>query len=267
MIPRFLAHLLHPMMTMILKKQVVHRIHYLNTPPVVESNAIWCCNHGAKYDTPYCGLAIPRQVWLVAGKQRLTIADRVFFILNGCIWVDRKDKDSKAAAAKRMLALAKKGEDIFMFPEGTWNTFPSLPMMPMAWGIIDLSANSGCPIIPLVMEYREKDCYIKFGEPIQCNPKDDKLERINTLRDIMATLRWDIWEQLPRYRRADIPDDEWEKEVAARVAAYPPLDFAYEQSCVRKEKGAITYEEAFAHLDKLIPCRENAFLLRKKNMY
>ncbi len=264
MIPRFLTHLLHPLMKQILKGKIHHRMHYLNTPPQVNGNAIWCCNHGSKYDTPYCGLTIPRQVWLVAGKQRLTIADRVFFILNGCIWVDRKDKDSKAIAARTMLKLAHKGEDIFMFPEGTWNAFPSLPMMPMAWGIVDLSAKSGCPIIPLVIEYREKDCYIKFGEPMQCDLEDDKLERINTLRDAMATLRWEIWEYLPRCSRANIADDEWEKEVVARVAAYPPLDFAYEQSCIRREKEVTTPEDAFAHLDNLRPCRENAFLLRKR---
>ncbi len=265
MIPRFLAHWLHPVMKLILKGQVAHEIHYLNSPPQVPGNAIWCCNHGAKYDTPYCGLAIPRQVWLVAGKQRLTLADRVFFILNGCIWVDRKNKDSKAASAKTMLDLAQKGENIFMFPEGTWNTFPGLPIMPMAWGVIDLSAKSSCPIIPIGIEYRGKDCHIKFGQPMWCRPEDNKLERINALRDAMATLRWDIWEHLPRYSRTDIPNDEWEKEVAKRVADYPPLDFAYEQSCIRREKGVTPPEEAFAHLDNLIPSRENAFLLRSKD--
>lgn len=266
MIPRFMAHLFHPLMKLILRGQINHRIHYLNMPPQVKGNAIWCCNHGTKYDTPYCGLAIPRQVWLVAGKQRLTVADRVFFILNGCVWVDRKDKDSKAIAAKTMIELAQKGENIFMFPEGTWNTFLSLPMLPMAWGIIEVSAKTGCPIIPIGIEYREKDCYIKFGEPMQCDLENDKSERINTLRDVMATLRWEIWEYLPQCNRRDIADDEWEMEVAARVAAYPPLDFAYEQSCIRREKEVTTPEDAFAHLDKLIPCRENAFLLRKRNM-
>lgn len=83
---------------------------------------------------------------------------------------------------------------------------------------------------------------------------------------ILLTLRWEIWESLPRCSRADIADDEWEKEVAARVAAYPPLDFAYEQSCIRREKGITTPEDAFSHLDNLIPCRENAFLLRKLSM-
>lgn len=264
MIPKFLIHWLHPLIKRLLQGQIAHEIHYLNSSPRVQGNAIWCANHGSKFDTPYCGIAIPRQVWLVAGTQRLTLTDRAFFILNGCIWIDRKDKTSKSAGAKTLLNLAMKGENIFMFPEGTWNTFPSLPMMPMSWGIIDLSAKSGRPIIPIALEYRKKDCYIKFGNPFFCTPEDNKLERINALRDTMAALRWDIWESLPKYRRADIPNDEWEKEVAARVTAYPPLDFDYEQSCIRKEKNVTSPDEAFAHLRNLIPCRENAFLLKNK---
>ncbi len=73
----------------------------------------------------------------------------------------------------------------------------------------------------------------------------------------MATLRWDIWEQNPIISRKDIASDEWEKEISARVAAYPKLDFAYEQRCIRKNIGTTDPAEAFAHLNTLILSKQN----------
>ncbi len=255
---------LHPILLPLFRTKVEHTVHYLNRRPQIPGNAIYAANHGTKYDIPYAGIAIRDHAYLALGTQRLAFLDRLAFILNGSVWIDRKDRASKAQGAKKMLDLLLAGNNLLIFPEATWNAEPSLPILPMAWGVIGLAQATGCPIIPLIEEYRDSECYIKFGEPFYCEPEDDKLEKIHELRDVMATLRWDIWEQLPRYRRADIPDDEWEKEVATRVAAYPPLDFAYEQSCIRREKGVTTPEEAFSHLNDLISSRENAFLRREK---
>lgn len=255
--------LLHPLLVPVMRGATGHIIHFLNEKPNFPGNAIYAFNHGAKYDTPCAGLAIGEQAWLLAGKQRLTLPDRAFFELNGCVWVDRKDKASKAAGAQKMLSLLRRGENLLMFPEGTWNTTPSLPMLPMAWGIIDLAAQSGCPIVPIALEYVGNDCCIRYGEPFYCTPQEDKLQKLNQFRDTMATLRWQIWQTLPPVRRADLTGREWSEEIAARIAAYPKLDYAYEQSCVRREKGVTPPEEAFAHLNCITPSLRSAFLFRK----
>lgn len=254
----------HPILLPMFRTKVDHTIHYQNNCPNISENAIYAANHGAKYDTPYAGISIKRHAWLVSGTQPLEVLDRMAFSLNGTIWIDRKDKASKTRGARRMLEVLLEGDSILIFPEGTWNTEPSLPMLPMAWGIIDLAQKSGRPIIPMAVEYYGSDCYIKFGEPLRYWPDGNKSEDIKALRDAMATLRWDIWETMPQVHRGDLSGNEWEQEIADRVAAYPKLDFAYEQSCVRREKGVTPPEEAFAYLNRLIPCRENAFLLRKK---
>lgn len=56
---------------------------------------------------------------------------------------------------------------------------------------------------------------------------DDKKQKIDELRDTMATLRWEIWEQLPHVSRRDICGDEWGKEVKRILEEYPKYDYDY----------------------------------------
>lgn len=62
----------------------------------------------------------------------------------------------------------------------------------------------------------------------------------------------------------------WEENIAERYSNYgrtqkdPGGVRAYEAQFIFRPKGQITYEEAFAHLDQLIPCRENAFLFKER---
>lgn len=105
-----------------------------------------------------------------------------------------------------------------MCPEGTWNLTPSKPMLPLNWGIIDLAKQTGVPIIPLILEYHPDCCYAKYGEPIYINEEMDKQSGIEQLEESMATLKWDIWEHLPREKRAEIPSGYHEKFVQERLA-------------------------------------------------
>jgi len=58
---------------------------------------------------------------------------------------------------------------------------------------------------------------------------------IDNLRDTLATLKWQIWEQIPSVSRMDIQDDEWENEVKRRLAEYHEYDYDYEQSCILRK--------------------------------
>ena len=40
--------------------------------------------------------------YILVGKQRLLLLDRIVFHLNGAVWVDRKDKASKAVSKEKM---------------------------------------------------------------------------------------------------------------------------------------------------------------------
>ena len=94
------------------------------------------------------------------------------------------------------------------------------------------------------------------------SPKDSKAEAIAALRDTMASMRWDFWERKGLFSREELDLDAERQNLFYSVEEYPPIDWEYESSCIyhpHTEPG-----EAFAHLDMLIPCKENVFLLQER---
>lgn len=235
-----------------------HDFQFYNFPPKLLTNAIYAVNHSCSLDIPYACEAINKHCYVLIGKQPLNIIDRVFFKLNGAVWVDRKDKLSRNRASCKMINLLNNGANILLFPEGTWNLTPSKPMLPLYWGIIDIAKQSKKPIIPIVLEYCNEKCIVAFGESIIINDSDDKKRKIMDLIDAFASLKWAIWENYTYCGYNSFK--EWEKEIEQRISDYPKLNIEYETSIIRKEFDT----EAFAHLSDLCPNRSNAFLFNKR---
>lgn len=229
-----------------------------------EKPVIYATNHFCFADTPIMGRISTKRSYILLGKQRLGFSDWLYFILNGVIFVDRKDKEDMAASKQAMSAYLNKGRSIVMFPEGTWNLTENQLMLPMKWGIIDIAKETGAQIIPTVLEYarEQKKCFVRFGAPISFSQDDNKVDAISVLRDTLATMRWDFWERNGTFRRKDLDMDAEQKKLFYSVEEYPPIDWDYESSCIYQPY--TDPEDAFAHLDKLIPCGENAFLFRNR---
>lgn len=228
--------LFHKILKCIICTQRKHKFVFMNQHPDIQRNCIYAVNHSCKWDAQYMMELGKGRCFILAGKQRLLLLDRIVFFLNGTVWVDRKDKASKASSKGKMENVLRKGNSLCIFPEGTWNLHPSLPVLPLYWGIVDVVKSSGVPIVPMCFEYHGKECCIKYGEPVEVSEEDDKAEVINKLRDILATLKWEIWETFPAERREDITDGDWESEIKRRLNEYRMLDYAYEMSCVREVK-------------------------------
>lgn len=172
----------------------------------------------------------------MVGKQALEIVDRIFFRLNGVVYVDRKDKASKKKGFKKMLKLLNAGRSLLIYPEGTWNMTPSKPMLPMNWGVIELARSTGIPIVPLVAEYHSDCCYVKFGEAIYIGKELNKKEGIDQLENIMATLRWDIWERFPMEIRNEKMKEAFEHMIQSRIDEYSKFNLDYERTVARERK-------------------------------
>lgn len=227
----------HKILKCVIRTQRKHKFLFLNEHPAIQGNCIYAVNHSCKWDAQFMMELGKGRCFILAGKQRLLLLDRIVFHLNGVVWVDRKDKASKAASKAKMQKVLKKGYSLCIFPEGTWNLRSSLPVLPLYWGIVDVAKSSGVPVVPMCFEYREKECFVKYGEVFTVSEAEDKAEVCNRLRDTFATLKWDIWERFPVERRADTTTEYWEKEIARRLREYKKLDYEYEMSCVREEKG------------------------------
>lgn len=223
---------------------------------------IYAANHFCFADTPIMGRITPKRAYILLGKQRLGFSDWIYFMLNGVIFVDRKDKEDMAASKQAMSAYLNKSRSIVMFPEGTWNLTENQLMLPMKWGIIDIAKETGAQIVPTLLEYdrEQKKCFVRFGTPLVVSPEDSKAATIVALRDTLATMRWEFWERNGTFSRANLDMDAERKKLFYSVVEYPPIDWEYESSCIFHPH--TTSEDAFVHLDHLIPCRENAFLVR-----
>ena len=57
---------------------------------------------------------------------------------------------------------------------------------------------------------------------------------------------------------------DWDIIIDARLAEWPHFDRAAVNRMLLKPKNIIAPENAFAHLDNLVPSRENAFLWSKR---
>lgn len=149
------------------------------------------------------------------------------------VYIDRKNKKSKRRGFQKMLRILKNGNNLLIYPEGTWNMTPSKPLLPLNWGVIELAKETGVPIIPMVAEYHPDCCYVKFGEPIYIDGETGKKEGIQQVEDAMATLKWDIWEMFSIEKRKEQMKEEFEFMIQQRIAKYPKLNLEYELSLIR----------------------------------
>lgn len=251
--------LIRPVLSLIASFRVPYKV-IVEQPchPLLGKPVIYAVNHFCFADTPIMGRITPKRSYILLGKQRLGFSDWLYFILNGVIFVDRKDGEDTAASKQAMMAYLNKGRSIVMFPEGTWNLTENQPMLPMKWGIIDIAKETGAQIVPTVLEYdrEQKKCLVRFDNPMVFSPEDSKAEAIAALRDTMATMRWDFWERNGTFSRKKLDMDAERKKLFYSVEEYPPIDWEYESSCIYQPYTVPKYH--------LKPCKENAFLFRKQ---
>lgn len=224
---------------------------------------IFAVNHSNECDVPMAARAIKGHAYFLTGKQPLAKADEFFFKSYGCIFIDRKNKEDMHMAKKVMEAYLEKGENIVAFLEGTWNATDAELMLPLKWGMIEIAQNSNAVIIPTALEYYDdkKECHAKFGEEFDPSLYFSKAEAISDLRDQMATLRYDFFEQNGMLDRGSVEFEQAKEKNANIPNRYPLLDWDYEQSIVYRPY--TTPEEVYAPVKKLELKKENAFLFSK----
>lgn len=255
---------IRPMLSLIASTRVPYKVVIEKSgQPLFERSVIYVANHSCFADTPIMGRIVPNRSYILLGKQRLGFSDWLYFILNGVIFVDRKEKEDKAASKQAMITYLERGRSVVIFPEGTWNLTENQLMLPMKWGIIDVARKTGSEVVPVNLEYdrERKKCYVRFGESITFTSEENKEESISILRDTMATMRWEAWERNGIFSRAELDMELERQKLLYSVMEYPPIDWEYECSCIYHLYAEPA--EVFDYLDKLIPHRENAFLFRK----
>ena len=224
---------------------------------LLDRPVIFAVNHTNSFDSPIAAKAIARafgrRCYLLVGKQRLWFSDKLWFFLNGTIWVDRSDPADMASVKDTVIAYLRNGQSIMWFPEGTWNLTDNLLILPMKWGIIDVAVQAEAQIVPTVLDYDREamTCSVRFGVPMAPDSTTNRADAIGDLRDAMATLRWTAWAEKAPLPKEKIDRAKLKQAVHIALEEYPPIDWDFEQRIIFRPDPSP--EEVFEPIDRLKP--------------
>lgn len=244
--------------------EVIKDLHSETDKPI-----IFAVTHVGKFDIEVVSEAIRSHYYLLSGDYEHIqgIIDAPFLGVNGVIYFNEKVEEDRRSATERMIRLLQEGGNLMYFPEGTWNLTPNLPVLPCYWGIVDIAKQGEAVIVPVAAEQYDRHFKINIGENFDMNKYgagvEEKARAIKDLRDVLATLKYEIWETVS-VKREELVADEWDKYVEERFSEWPYFNQQYIAGLVYQPKDVTSPQKAFAYKKKLIPPKVNAFLLRER---
>ena len=264
---------LHPVALRLLRMMAVlthQKIAVVGDRRIPTSKPIIFASTHIGWDDPAIAfLAIRDHAYLFWGDPKCSYKtiDGFFMDLNGTIICDTDNKEDRYIGKQNCIQWLQQGGNLLIFPEGAWNVTENLPVLPLFSGVAEMAILTGAEIVPIAFEKYGKDFYVNIGKNI--SPEtfvlEQKWDLTNILRNTLATLKWELWERHPQKQRKNIPHNY--KEQYLREFTDQITDESYSLETIETTrfhtKAEITQKEVDAHMDRLIPCKENAFLFRK----
>lgn len=184
--------------------------------------------------------------------------------LNGLIYVDRLDKNSRQESLKKMEKIIKSGTSILMFPEGGWNNTENLIVQNLFGGPYYLSKLTGAKVVPISAfnEMGSSKIYIRVGDPIDLS-KYDKKDALIELRNSLATMRFNQMELYSTpIERSKLSSDARLNFMEQRKNEYLRVNWSRdvwdEELTVYKDKNCPSPEDIRKSIDDVVITKENA---------
>ena len=231
---------------------------------------IYACTHVGRYDIETAlEKLVPKQSYFLMGDPGKVYKsiEGILLYMNGTVFVDTADKEDRYIGKETCVQLLKQGANILIYPEGAWNVSENQVVMPLFTGTAEMAIRTEAQIIPIAIEQYDKHYYANIGKNIRCeNMQLSQMHELTEqLRDVLCTLKWEIWERFPSISRADLPDNATEQFLEEIMSQ---TDNGYTLEEIHRtrfhSKAEVEQQSAFSYWDKLIPNARNAFLFRKK---
>lgn len=237
-----------------------------------EKSIIYACTHIGGNDVECLFEVIKTPCFLFLGDPRELYVnlDGLMLYLNGTICLDSYDKEDRYIAKQTAISLLKQGGSLMIYPEGAWNISENQPVMGLFLGTAEIGIMSQAEIVPVAIERYDNKYYVSIGENICCAEYalEEKAQLTENLRNVLATLKWEIWEHVGLSERKKIPMNYGrtflEEIFEEKDTSYTVQDV---YDTMYKPRNEVSPKEAFAYLDNLIPKKENAFLFREVGKY
>lgn len=243
---------------------------------IVEACDIFAVSHIGKLDFEIVSEVIKKQYHVLAADfmhMKGTFSG-VYLWTNGVVYIDVLDKNDRKNSRDLMVNILKQKGNIMIFPEGTWNLSLNEIIYDIQLGTVNMAMETGTVIIPISLEQYEeqKKFVINMGEPIEQemayeNIREYKIKKTSELRDIMAALKYEIWEREGITNRSDIKPNYWSDFVAHRCAEWWGYDLREQiDNCyIPKEK--LEYWDLMHDLRNMKVREENSFLFVGKEIF
>jgi len=158
---------------------------------------IFACSHSFDEDIISNLYAIDRSAYSLCGTSEQILHNPKMYAnwINGMIFVNRRDSQSRKDSILKMKKVIEGGSSIHMYPEGGWNNTENLLIQPLFAGPYTLYNETQTLIVPLATfhEYGTKTIYIRAWKPLSFD-KMSKDKALGILRDAMATMIWEMIE-------------------------------------------------------------------------
>lgn len=159
---------------------------------------IFAASHYFYFDILSINGTVDRNCYMLSGGLRTLPKTTVFLgWLNGGIYVNRLDKNSRKDSIKKMGRVLKAGNSILIYPEGVFNNSKNQLCLKLYSGVYNISLQNEVEVVPISL-YKDDDkkiVYVSYGKPIKLY-EYDKDRGLQILRDNIATL---LYEQIEKY--------------------------------------------------------------------
>ncbi|MBQ2409517.1 MAG: 1-acyl-sn-glycerol-3-phosphate acyltransferase [Bacilli bacterium] len=229
---------------------------------------IYTATHIGGQDIERIAEAIKDHSYIFIGDPKELYKDLAGLILylNGVIYIQTDNKIDRKIGKERSIEVLKNNDNLLIFPEAAWNFSDNKPVLGLFNGAVDMALKANADIVPVAIEQYNNHYIVNIGENIDVNNYNDlsQTEQTKILRDQMATLRWEIWENAGIMKREDI-NDKFMKQYHDNIQANLVHGYTIEEAnrTSFKDKNITEPKEAFAFMENITPSKENAFLYRK----
>lgn len=250
---------------------------------------VYMVTHVARYDIESSIEAIKENAFILWGDvgELYRRPEKILLNAIGIIPVDIEVKDEnnqqeidsikkdKHISLETMVKVLKQKGNVMLFPEGAWNITDNMVVMKLFSGGVEAAIRGEADIIPVAVDKDKNNrYYVKVGKNIDTSKMklEDKKEESEKLRGILASLKYDIWEEIAKVEgptiRRKMPSDAKEQHIND-IMKDSDNDYTIEsiEKTRYKEKRVTTPEEAFAHLGTIQVNKNNAFLFKDANEY
>lgn len=215
-----------------------------------------------------------------------------YFNTRPTIFVDPYSREDRAVSYEMMKRYLNAGMDCTIFPEAVWNLSENKPVLGTFYGSVKAALETNSVLVCTAIERYGKvyvlnrsgvidleaivkkyvDC--SFCEIDYTNEESKAivksiLDECNAvMRDTLATLLWEIWEENAQkngvVKRQELADNYWRNFIGSLVAEWPGYRLEDNVEQRYHNKFEIEIEQIKRDLAKIHPTMDNAFLFDKR---